>query len=94
VTDYTFRDLREAWIDYRTGDEAFDEYKDYVAADAAFHQAMSDHARRVLIQHQARPLNSPNCICGWRPTISLNDTEADRGQHLGHIAEILAGRAV
>lgn len=49
MSDYTPRDLREAWIDYRTGDEAFDEYKDYVAANAAFDQAMAQHAKEVLL---------------------------------------------
>lgn len=48
MSDYTFRDLRDAWVDYRTGDEAFDEYKDYVAANAAFEQAMAEHAKEVL----------------------------------------------
>lgn len=93
MSDYTFRDLRDAWVDYRTGDEAFDEYKDYVAAAAAFEETMADHAREVLIKHQARPLNSPNCICGWRPTISLNDTEADRGQHIGHQVDMMMAAA-
>lgn len=92
MSNYTVRDLREAWVDHLTGDESFDEYKDYAAAKAAFEQAMAEHARGTLLRHQARPLNSPNCICGWRPTISLNDTEADRGQHLGHVADMLAGK--
>lgn len=46
----------------------------------------------VLLKHQARPLNSPYCICGWRPALMLNDTDADRGQHIGHQAEMIAAR--
>ena len=41
MTDYTPRDLRDAWVDYRTGDESFDEYKDYAAANASFDQIMA-----------------------------------------------------
>lgn len=44
---------------------------------------------QIMLRHQARPLNSPNCMCGWRPTMSLNDTEADRGQHMGHVVEMI-----
>jgi hypothetical protein len=43
----------------------------------------------TLIAHRARPLNSPYCICGWRPALMLNDTEADRGQHIAHQAEMV-----
>lgn len=49
----------------------------------------------VIADHQARPLNSPNCMCGWKPQLSLNDTESDRRQHIGHVAECImhAGQA-
>lgn len=53
---------------------------------------MSDRLGRildVLLHHQATPLNSPYCKCGWRPALSLNDTEADRGQHIGHQGQMI-----
>lgn len=47
---------------------------------------------RVLIEHRAFPTGSSYCYCGWRPQLSLNDTEADRGQHIGHQVDmIMAG---
>lgn len=44
---------------------------------------------RTMAQHRAEPSISANCICGWSPTMSLNDTIADRGQHMGHVAEMV-----
>lgn len=44
---------------------------------------------QVLIEHRAVPPNSPYCKCGWRPALSLNDTESDRGQHIEHQAEMI-----
>jgi hypothetical protein len=53
---------------------------------------MSDDALEIavmLIQHRAQPTGSPYCVCGWRPVLMLNDTEADRGQHIAHQAEMI-----
>lgn len=47
-------------------------------------------AAEVLAAHVARPVGSPHCICGWRPSMYLNDTESDRGQHRDHQADMLA----
>lgn len=44
---------------------------------------------QVLIEHRASPPGSPHCNCGWRPQLSLNDTTADRGQHLGHQVDMI-----
>lgn len=44
---------------------------------------------RILIDHREYPTGSPNCYCGWRPQLSLNDTMADRGQHMGHVADVI-----
>lgn len=44
---------------------------------------------RILIDHREYPTGSPNCYCGWRPQLSLNDTTADRGQHMGHVADVI-----
>lgn len=43
----------------------------------------------VLVDHRAVPTGSPYCYCGWRPELSLNDTTADRGQHLCHQADMI-----
>lgn len=45
---------------------------------------------RVLLAHEAQPLNSSNCMCGWRPTMSLNDINSDRQQHRAHVAAVMA----
>lgn len=53
---------------------------------------MSDQKQsvlEVLLAHEARPTNSPYCICGWRPALMLNDTESDRGQHRGHVSRMV-----
>lgn len=48
---------------------------------------------RVLIEHRASPTGSPYCYCGWRPQLSLNDTESDRGQHIGHQVDMIMATA-
>lgn len=48
---------------------------------------------RVLIEHRSYPTGSPYCYCGWRPQLSLNDTEADRGQHMGHQVDMIMARS-
>lgn len=48
----------------------------------------------VLAEHVARPVGSPHCACGWRPALSLNDTESDRHQHRQHQTAMLAARGV
>lgn len=44
---------------------------------------------RVMIEHRPYPTGSPYCSCGWRPQWFLNDTMADRGQHMGHVADMI-----
>jgi len=48
---------------------------------------------RVLIEHRPHPAGSPYCYCGWRPQLSLNDTDADRGQHMGHQVDMIMARS-
>lgn len=41
----------------------------------------------VLTEHYPNPVW---CKCGWRASLSLNDTQSDRQQTLGHVADLLA----
>ena len=43
----------------------------------------------ILWWHRAVPTGSSHCACGWRPSVSLNDTESDRRQHVVHQADML-----
>ncbi len=57
------------------------------AVSAALHDPDDDAIARALDEHRATPAASPYCRCGWRPGMSLNDTEADRRQHRAHQAD-------
>lgn len=57
------------------------------AVSAALHDPDGDVIARTLDEHRASPATSPYCRCGWRPGMSLNDTEADRRQHRAHQAD-------
>jgi hypothetical protein len=60
--------------------------KTYEESLAVYYRAID-----TLLKHQAYPVNSVNCMCGWRPALMLNDTESDRAQRLTHVAEVLTG---
>lgn len=57
------------------------------ALTAALNDPDDDVIARTLDEHRASPATSPYCRCGWRPGMSLNDTEADRRQHRAHQAD-------
>lgn len=59
--------------------------------EKTYESSLEAHVRigRVLIDHREFPTGTPFCHCGWRPQLSLNDTLADRGQHMGHVADMI-----
>lgn len=64
-------------------DEAARRFDAWLAAAAP----TGEQVAAVLAAHAARPAGSPHCLCGWRPSMYLNDSAADRGQHRDHQAE-------